>query len=54
MVQDRDNADAARRWGFVFAIARTWKTVDDKTLKNPGDQSGRADAETSGVYLSKE
>jgi hypothetical protein len=25
---------AARRWGFVFAIARTWKTVEDKTLKN--------------------
>jgi hypothetical protein len=34
MVQDRDKADAARRWGFVFAIARTWKTVEDKSLKN--------------------
>jgi hypothetical protein len=34
MVQDRDKADGARRWGFVFAIARTWKTVEDKTLKN--------------------
>jgi Transposase DDE domain len=34
MVQDRDKADAARRWGFVFAIARTWKTVEEKTLKN--------------------
>jgi hypothetical protein len=34
MVQDRDKADAVRRWGFVFAIARTWKTVEDKTLKN--------------------
>jgi hypothetical protein len=34
MVQDRDKADTARRWGFVFAIARTWKTVEDKTLKN--------------------
>ena len=34
MVQERDKADAARRWGFVFAIARTWKTVEDKTLKN--------------------
>jgi hypothetical protein len=33
MVQDRDKADGARRWGFVFAIARTWKTVEDKTLK---------------------
>jgi len=34
MVQDRDQADAARRWAFVFAIARTWKTVEDKSLKN--------------------
>ena len=34
MVQGRDQADAARRWGFVFAIARTWKTVEEKTLKN--------------------
>src|SRR5262245_56716608 len=34
MVQDRDRAYTARRWGFVFAIARTWKTVEEKTLKN--------------------
>ena len=34
MVQDRDKADLARRWGFVCAIARTWKTVEEKTLKN--------------------
>src|SRR5262244_1969334 len=34
MVQERDKADTARRWGFVFAIARTWKTVDEKTIKN--------------------
>src|SRR5213592_4390653 len=34
MVKDRDKADTARRWGFVFAIARTWKTVEDKSLKN--------------------
>jgi Transposase DDE domain len=34
MVQDRDKADTARRWGVVFAIARTWKTAEDKTLKN--------------------
>jgi hypothetical protein len=34
MVQDRDTADSARRWGFVFAIARTWKTVEDQSLKN--------------------
>jgi hypothetical protein len=34
MVKARAKADPARRWGFVFAIARTWKTVEDKTLKN--------------------
>jgi hypothetical protein len=34
MVQDRDRADTVRRWGFVFAIARTWKTVEDKSIKN--------------------
>jgi hypothetical protein len=34
MVKARDTADTARRWGFVFAIARTWKTVEEKTLKN--------------------
>ena len=34
MVQDRDKADTARRWGCVFAIARTWKTAEEKTLNN--------------------
>jgi len=34
MGQDRDKADAARRWGFVFAIARTWKTVEGKAIKH--------------------
>ncbi len=34
MVKDRDQADTERRWGFVFAIARTWKTTQDKTLKD--------------------
>jgi hypothetical protein len=34
MVQDRDHADTVRRWAFVFAIARTWKTVEEKTIKN--------------------
>src|SRR5919198_467127 len=34
MVKDRDKADTVRRWGFVFAIARTWKTVEEKTRKN--------------------
>jgi hypothetical protein len=34
MVKDRDTADGARRWGFVFAIARTWKTVEEKSIKH--------------------
>jgi hypothetical protein len=34
MVQQRDADDATRRWGFVFAIARTWKTVEDKASKD--------------------
>ena len=34
MVKDRDKADTARRWGFVFALARAWKTVEDKSIKN--------------------
>jgi hypothetical protein len=33
MVQQRDADDAARRWGFGFAMARTWKTVEDKAIK---------------------
>jgi hypothetical protein len=34
MVQDRDKVATARRWGFVFAIARTWKTVEEKSIKH--------------------
>jgi hypothetical protein len=34
MVIKRDATDSQRRWGFVFAIARTWKTVDDKAIKD--------------------
>ena len=34
MVKARARTDTVRRWGFVFAIARTWKTVEDKSLKN--------------------
>ena len=34
MVHNRAKADTARRWGFVLAITRTWKTVEEKTLKN--------------------
>jgi hypothetical protein len=34
MVMQRDADDPTRRWGFVFAIARTWKTVEDKAIKD--------------------
>jgi hypothetical protein len=34
MVMQRNVADPARRWGFVFAIARTWKTVEEKAIKD--------------------
>lgn len=34
MVMQRDADDPARQWGYVFAIARTWKTVDDKAIKD--------------------
>ena len=32
MVLKRDADDPARRWGFVFAMARTWKTVEGQAL----------------------
>ena len=34
MVRKRNANDPARRWGFVLAIARTWKTVEGKAIKN--------------------
>jgi len=34
MVLQRDTDEPARRWGFVFAIARTWQTVEDKAMKD--------------------
>jgi hypothetical protein len=34
MVKDRDKTDPARRWGCVLASARTWQTVEEKSLKN--------------------
>jgi hypothetical protein len=40
MVQDRDKAALSRRWGFVFAIARTWKTVEEKR-SNSSRRMGR-------------
>jgi hypothetical protein len=33
-VLKRDADDPARRWGFVCAIARTWKTVEEKAIKD--------------------
>ena len=33
-VRQRDREDAQRRWGFVFGIARTWKTEENKSLKD--------------------
>src|SRR5262249_58934642 len=34
MVMQRNVDDSARQWGFVFAIARTWKTIEDKAIKD--------------------
>jgi hypothetical protein len=34
MVLKRDTEDPARRWGVVFALARTWKTVEAKAIKD--------------------
>jgi hypothetical protein len=34
LILARDQADPQRRWGFVFAIARTWKMTDGKSLRN--------------------
>lgn len=34
LVKQLDKADASRDWNFVFAIPRTWKTTDDKSVKD--------------------
>ena len=34
LVQQLDRADTSRNWNFVFAIARTWKTPDDKSVQD--------------------
>ena len=34
LVQRLDRSDPDRHWGFVFAIAKTWKMEDGKSLKN--------------------
>jgi DDE family transposase len=34
MGMQRDADDPARRWGLVCALARTWKTVEDKAIKD--------------------
>jgi hypothetical protein len=33
-VQQRDAAEPARTWGFLCAIARTWKTAEGKAIKD--------------------
>src|SRR5215831_15996889 len=34
LVPDRAQAETARRWGFGLAIARPWKTADEKTINH--------------------
>jgi hypothetical protein len=34
MVRQRDAGDPGRTWGFVFAMARTWKTIKGKAIKD--------------------
>jgi len=34
LIQARDKVDSQRRWGFVFAVARTWNMADGKSLRN--------------------
>jgi hypothetical protein len=34
LVKQLDKADASRDWNCVFAIPRTWKTTDDKSVKD--------------------
>jgi hypothetical protein len=34
MVLQRDADDPDRTWGFVFAISRTWKTIEGKAIKD--------------------
>jgi hypothetical protein len=34
LVQHRDSTEPLRAWHYVFALARTWKTVEEKTVKN--------------------
>jgi hypothetical protein len=34
LIEQLNRSDPTRRWGFVFAIARTWKMEDGKSLSN--------------------
>jgi hypothetical protein len=34
LVKRLDKADASRDWNFVFAITRSWKTIDDKSVRH--------------------
>ena len=34
MVKEKNKTDTQRNWFYVFAIARTWKTKENKSIKN--------------------
>jgi hypothetical protein len=54
MVQSRHAADPDRAWYFVFAIARTWKQVNGKSLKNFVTYLPRALFRKSWIYPSNQ
>jgi hypothetical protein len=34
LVKQLDKLEASRNWNFVFAISRSWKTPEDKSVKD--------------------
>ena len=34
LIKQLEKTDCRRHWAFVFAISRTWKTMEDKTVKD--------------------
>jgi hypothetical protein len=34
LIKKLEKTDGCRHWAFVFAISRTWKTIDDKAVKD--------------------
>ena len=34
LIKKLEKTDPCRHWAFVFAISKTWKTMDDKTVKD--------------------